>query len=229
MKRDALLASWFFQTMRPEELDEIIGFASERRVARGVTIFNKDDPGTSMMAVMAGSVRVGSVSMEGKEVTLTVIRPGEIFGEIALLDGKARSADAVAIEDTTLLVVERKHFLPFLMRHETLIERVLALMCERLRRTTLHVEEVSLFDVRARLARVLVKLAADYGRRKNDSPSAEIRIELKLSQGELGKLVASSRESVNKQIRIWREEGILDTDAGFLVIRNLRALQALFE
>src|SRR5262245_41016534 len=88
MKRNALLASPFFQSTKPAELDEIISFASERRFPRGAIIFHKGDPGSSMMAVLMGRVRVGSVSMEGKEITLNHFGPGEIFGEIALLDGK---------------------------------------------------------------------------------------------------------------------------------------------
>ena len=113
-KRAALLVSPLFDAMQPTELDEILKFASERRVRRGQTIFQRGDNGSSLMAVLRGRVRISSVSGDGKEVTLNVISPGEIFGEIALLDGQPRSADATAIEETLLLVVERRHFLPFL-------------------------------------------------------------------------------------------------------------------
>src|SRR5581483_6626957 len=102
-KRAALLGSPLFAAMRPAELDEILKFASERRVRRGQMIFQRGDNGSSLMAVLRGRVRISSVSGDGKEVTLNVINPGEIFGEIALLDGEPRSADATAIEDTTLL------------------------------------------------------------------------------------------------------------------------------
>ena len=81
------------------------------------------------MAVLRGRVRISSVSGDGKEVTLNVINPGEIFGEIALLDGQPRSADATAIEDTLLLVVERRHFLPFLRQNEDLFLRLLSVLC----------------------------------------------------------------------------------------------------
>src|SRR5450759_5523560 len=91
MKREALLISPFFRPMRSEELDEIIGFASDRRVGKGTVIFNKGGPGSSLMAVLAGRIRISNVSAEGKEVTLNMIGPGEIFGEIALLDGKPRT------------------------------------------------------------------------------------------------------------------------------------------
>jgi CRP-like cAMP-binding protein len=223
-RREVMLASPFFQAMRPEELDAILGFASERRCARGSTIFLKGDPGSSMMAVLSGRVRVGNISQEGKELTLNVIGPGEIFGEIALLDGKPRSADVVAIEDTVLLVVERRHFLPFLLSHASLVERLLVVLCERLRRTSVALEEIALLDLPVRLARLLLKLADDYGR---PLPGGGVRIDLKLSQRDLSSLVASSRESVNKQLRAWREDGTVDLREGHLLLlkpANLRLL-----
>ena len=224
MKREALLISPFFRPMRSEELDEIIGFASERRVPRGTVIVNKGDPGSSMMVVLAGRVRISNVSADGKEVTLNMIGPGEIVGEIALLDGKPRTADATAIEDTTLMVVERQQFLPFLLRDPSLVERLLAVLCDRLRRTSLALEEIALFDLPSRLARLLVKLSNDYGR---PAPGGGVRIDMKLSQRDLATLVASSRETVNKQLRGWREAGVVDQLAGYLVVRNAAALERL--
>ena len=117
-RRVALMGSMLFDAMKPEELDEILKFALERRVRRGQTIMQRGDDGSSLMAVLRGRVRISSVSGDGKEVTLNVINPGEIFGEIALLDGQPRSADATATEDTTLLIVERRNFIPFLQDTE---------------------------------------------------------------------------------------------------------------
>ena len=225
MKRDALLSSAFFRTMRPQEIDEIIAFATERRFPRGTTLMSKGEPGSSMMAVLAGRIRIGNVSHDGKEVTLNVIGPGEIVGEIALLDGKPRSADATATEDTTVMVVERRDFLPFMLRHESLVERVLGVLCDRLRRTSTALEEIALFEVPARLARLLVKLAADYGR---PAPGGGIRIALKLSQRDLSNLVASSRESVNKQLKIWRDAGTINLVEGHLIILHQKDLETLY-
>ena len=206
MKRDTLLTSPFFRPMRPEELDGILALSTELRVAKGASIFGKGDPGASMMAVLAGRVRIGNVSPDGKEVTLNVIGQGEIFGEIALLDGKPRSADATALEDSVLMVIERRHFMPFLLRH-----------------TSLALEEIALFDLPVRLARLLVKLAADYGR----PVEGGTRIDLKLSQRDLATLVASTRESVNKQLRLWTRDGVLDQQEGYMVLRAPAALHAL--
>ena len=229
MKREALLTSPFFRPMHAEELDEIIGFASDRRVPRGTVIYNKGDPASSLMVVLAGRVRISNVSADGKEVTLNMIGPGEIHGEFALLDGKPRSADATAIEDTTLLVVERQQFLPFLLRDASLVERLLVVLCDRLRRTSLALEEIALFDLPARLARLLLKLAADYGRPLPREQGGGVRIDLKLSQRDLSTQVASTRETVNKQLRIWRENGTIDQRDGYLVVLKPEALAALVE
>ena len=178
------------------------------------------------MAVLSGRVKISSVSAEGKEVTLNVINQGEIFGEIALLDGKRRSADATAVEDTLLLVVERRHFLPFVRNNDDLYLRLLSVICDRLRRTSLALEELALFDLPARLARVLLKMADDYGR---PATGSGVRIDMKLSQRDLSTLVASTRESVNKQMQAWRKDGVVDMDAGYIVLRRADDLQMLVE
>ena len=223
VRRTALLASELFQAMRPAELDAILALASERRYRRGQTIYQKGDNGSSMMAVLRGRVRVSSVSSEGKEVTLNVINPGEVVGEIALLDGQPRSADCTAVDDTLLLVVERRQFLPYLQANPDLALRVIAVLCAKLRRTSSALEELALFDLPGRLARVLLNLAQDYGR----PDGGGTRIDLKLSQRDLSNLVASSRESVNKLLRTWRESGAVDLQGGYIVLRQPAELRRL--
>jgi len=223
MRRDALLGSPFFQHLKPAELYELIEQSHELRAPRATVIFSKGDAGSSMMAVLAGHIRVGSVSREGREVTLNIMGPGEIFGEIALLDGRPRSLDAVAAEDSTLMVIERARFLPFLLRHEGLVERLLVVLCDRLRKTSIALEEIALFDVEARLARLLVKLAEEYGRPHEGG----IRITLKLSQTDLATQIAASREGVNRQMRSWKVKGVVGTQAGHLVLHDVAALREL--
>jgi CRP/FNR family cyclic AMP-dependent transcriptional regulator len=226
MKRDALASSPFFQPMRAEELDAVVAHSTDRRVPRNTVIFEKGDEGHSMMAVLAGRVRVGSTSSEGKELTHRVIGPGEIFGEIALLDGKPRTAHAVAIEDTTLMVVERRTFLPLLLHHEGMVERLLGVLCDRIRRTTTAIEDIALFDLPVRLARLICKLADESGQ---PMPGGGVRIAVKLSDRDLANLVASTRESVNKQISAWRKIGAVTRDGGFLVVRDRAGLSRLAE
>lgn len=215
-RRRVLLSSTLFQAMKPAELDAILRVATERRYRRGQVILQKDDPGSSMMAVLSGRVRIGAISLDGKELTLNIIDAGEVFGEIALLDGKPRSADATAFEDSHLLIIERRHFLPMLEGDKDLAFRLLAVLCERLRQTSETLGDFVMFDLPARLGRTLIKLARDYGRPHGSA----IRIGIKLSQNDLSRLVASSRESVNKQMRAWEDEGLVGKDGGLIVLRR---------
>jgi CRP-like cAMP-binding protein len=146
-----------------------------------------------------------------------------------LLDGKPRSAAATAIEDTTALVVERRQFLPFLLKNEVMVERLLVVLCDRLRRTSASLEEIALLDLPVRLARLLLKLSADYGRPVPGADGGGTRIDIKLSQRDISTLVASSRESVNKLLRTWREEGAVDLVDGHIIVRRPQALQALMQ
>ena len=221
IRRGALLSSSLFRAMQPGEIDSILRLATERRYRKGQTIFQKGDAGSSMMAVLGGRVRIGAISLEGKEITLNMIDAGEVFGEIALLDGKLRSADAVAIEDTVLLVIERRNFVPYLEGDKGLALRLLSVLCERLRQTSDTLGDFVMFDLPVRLGRTLVKLAHDYGR----PVGLGIRIGIKLSQSDLSRLVASSRESVNKQMRAWEDEGLVIKESGLLVISRPEVLK----
>jgi CRP-like cAMP-binding protein len=223
VKREMLRQVPLFQDLRPAEIEQVLGFSAEQRVARGTLLFQRGDPGSSMMVLLLGRVRISAVSAEGKEITLNVIEAGGIFGEIALLDGKERTADATAVEDSVLLVIERSQFLPFLQRNEDLILRMMALLCTKLRSTSTTLEEIATLPLPARLASVLLKLAGEYGAH---TPAGEL-IRMKLSQRDISSLVAATRESVNKQLRQWREEGVLTESGGYLVIRSIEALRRL--
>ncbi|MFL5284854.1 MAG: Crp/Fnr family transcriptional regulator [Rhodopila sp.] len=224
-QRQALLNCTLFTAMQPEELDRLLAMASERAVRRGQTIFLKGDPGSSMMAVLSGSVRISTGSSDGKEITLNIIRTGDVFGEIALLDGRPRSADATAIEDCNLLVIERRHFQPFLHANHDLLVRMLAMLCHRLRQTSAALGDLVTLDLPGRLARLLMRLADDHG---TQTP-AGIRIEFKLSQRDIGTRVASSRESVNKQLQVWRDAGLVSLDHGYITLRQPERLRDLCE
>ena len=142
-----------------------------------------------------------------------------MFGEIALLDGQPRSADASAIEDTTLLVVERRHFLPFLRQNEDLYLRLLAVLCERLRRTSMALEAIALLDLPAQPRPPAAETRPGITAARRPAACA---IDMKLSQRDLSTLVASTRESVNKQLRVWRETGVVDSGGSARVAPSRR-------
>ncbi len=113
-KRELLRGTPLFSILQPAELDEILGFVTERRVEKGTAIVERGEEGSSMMVLANGRARVTASSAEGREVTFAILEAGSMFGELSLIDGKPRSATVSAMEDCLLLVVERRDFLRFL-------------------------------------------------------------------------------------------------------------------
>jgi CRP/FNR family cyclic AMP-dependent transcriptional regulator len=222
-KRQLLLSSPLFDALPPTALDEILLQATEKSVRRGQMVFQKDDESSYLVAVLSGRIRISATSPEGREVTLNLIDAGEVFGEIALLDGKPRSADATAIDNSSLLMVERRHFLPYLKSNSDLALRVIAVLCHRLRDTSETVGNFAMLDLPSRLARKLLNLAAAYGKPAN----GRLRLDLRLSHTDLGRFVGCSRETVNKQMRAWEEAGILAKDSGRIAICSSVALRRI--
>src|SRR5215203_6126505 len=157
--RRVLGKSPLFRDLTVNERDELIAHAHLRMFAPGDTIFLMGAPGDSMMAVLSGSIRISVPSAEGKEIVLAILQPGEIFGEIAVLDGKARSADATAItESTCLAFLNRRDVMSFLKEHPSTWSSLVGVLCERLRCTDLQIAEVALMEVPIRLAKALLRL-----------------------------------------------------------------------
>ncbi len=213
-RRQILLRSDLFGCLPSKDVDAILTFARERRYADGQTIFQKGDEGSSLMAVLRGRVRVGSGSEDGKEIVLSIVETGQVLGEIALLDGRPRSTDAVAVGDCQLLVIERRDFVPYLERNPGVPIAMMSVLCDRIRRTNALVEDIAFLELPARVARLLLRLGQSHGRK---TPRG-LRIDLKLTQKDLGNLIATSRESINKQLRAWQEEGLISTEGGYITL-----------
>ncbi len=139
----ALLRNNFlFRDLPASVLDHLGSYMKTRKVAKGATIFSKGDPGTGLLGVLAGTVKVGVVAADGNEVVLNVFGEGDIFGEIALLDGSPRAADATAMSDCELAVIERRDFIPFLSENPDVTLKFIEILCARLRRTSDQMQEV---------------------------------------------------------------------------------------
>jgi CRP/FNR family cyclic AMP-dependent transcriptional regulator len=221
--RDALADSDVFGSLTDAELDRLIGYGHVIRHPKNRAILQKGDPGDSLMVVLAGRVKISNVSPEGKEAVLNFIEAGQSFGELALFDGKPRSADATAIEPTELFVLRRSDVLAFIERHPEVAFRAIGILCERVRHTSELLEESITLTMPARLARGLLRLAKTYGRPAPDG----LLIELKLSQRELGGYIGLARENINRQLMQWRQDGLLTVEEGRIVILNRKALQRI--
>jgi len=222
--RQLLAQCGLFRSLAAEERNALIAHAHMRKCAADETIFLMGSAGDSMMAVLSGSVRISVPSPEGKEIVLAILHAGEVFGEIAVLDGKGRTADARALTECSLAVLDRREVLSFFERHPQAWLRLVEVLCERLRVTDQHIAEVALLELPARLAKAMLRVSAA-------EPDAKGRAapQVALSQRELGNIVGASRESVNKCLSDWQRRGIVKIEENFIRISNPAALEKLAE
>jgi CRP/FNR family transcriptional regulator, cyclic AMP receptor protein len=219
-KRKLFAGHTLFGKLPPEDLDALLLRARVEHYPGGREIFAKGSPGRSMMAILAGSVRISTPSPAGPDIVLAMLHAGEVFGEIALLDGADRTADARAITDCDLLVLDHRDFVPFLERRADLCILFLRLLCQRLRQTDQQVEEAMFGRLDGRIAKALVRLAS------GTAPGGG-GVALRLTQQELAGMVGATRESVNKQLHIWQSSGVLKLGKRLIVIPDVDAIEAL--
>jgi len=220
MTPDELLARHdLLGILSPDERQDLRRHVAVRAVAAGQTLFRQGDPGDGLYGIMSGRVVVTVESAEGKELILNMFRSGDFFGEIALLDGKGRTANAVIREAGQLVFLPRGEFLPFLERRPALAVRMIALLCDRLRRTTQLFEDAALQDVPVRLARQLSALAERQGIDAGDTVA--------ISQAELAQTLGVSREIVSRHLGVWREAGLVELGRGRIRIRDKAPLHRI--
>ena len=185
-------------------------------------MFSMGAPGDTMMAVLSGKIRISVPSAEGRELLLAILSPGEVFGEIALLDGKQRTADATAVTKCSLAMLDRRDVLAFLDRYPGAWSNIVSVLCSRLRKADEHLAEVAFLQLPARLAKALLR-----GISPETAPKANAAPQIQLSQRELGNLVGAARESVNKCLRQWQDDGIVSIKGSVITIKNRAALEQL--
>jgi CRP-like cAMP-binding protein len=200
-----------FGQLPPAVLEHLGSYMRRRTLPRGSSIFAKGDPGTGLMGVLSGSVKISVPSADGRDIVLNIVHEGEIFGEIALLDGHPRTADATAMTDCELMVIERRDFIPFLLNQPDLTMQIIETLCSRLRRTTEQVQDVTFLNLPTRLAKALLRLMVDA-----EGPASTRKVTI--TQREISQIIARSRESTNKQLRIWAKHGWIRLERGAVTV-----------
>jgi CRP/FNR family cyclic AMP-dependent transcriptional regulator len=215
--RKLLEQSPLFAGMDERARRELIARALPRSFVTGEPICHLGDPGLSMMAVVAGTVRISLPAVKGREIILADLPAGELFGEIALLDGKPRSANATALTKCELLVLERRHVIPLLEANPTVCLKLMEMLCARIRRSDERMADIAFFDLPTRLAKVLL----------NYPEKARGATRLSLSQGELAEMAGGTRENVNRCLRDWQRRGIVMLKDGWTIILKAEELRRL--
>ena len=202
-----------FGQLSPAVIEHLGRYMKRRNLPGGTVIFAKGDPGTGLVCVLTGAVKISRLSTDGREIVLNIMHEGDIFGEIALLDGHPRTADATAMTDCELLMIERRDLIPFLRSEADLGIQIIEILCSRLRRTTEQVQELTFLNLRTRLAKTLLQLIVD-GEPPDSAPK------LAITQREISYIVGRSRESTNKQLRSWEKDGLIRLERRAVVILN---------
>ena len=216
---------WFSKLSLPLRSD-ILARATVRRLTDGALMSVRGEPAEEWIGVARGAVRVSSVSLSGKQVTLTYVEPGIWFGDIALFDGLPRAHDASAHGETTLLVIRKPDFKDLLQRHTELYEALLRLNCRRLRLMFDVVEDLNTRPLASRLAKQILLLARSYGITQG-AETEEIRIGLQLAQEDLAQLLGASRQRVNQELKGFEREGAVRVEPTRLVVLSKEKLLAI--
>lgn len=205
-------------------LDVLLALSHQTTVKAREIVCRKGEPGEALFIVISGKLKVTTQSEDGRELILAILEDGETFSEMSLLDGQPRSASVTAVQDSSLLVIKRQDFLTYLEQHPKVSIALLVILSARLRDMDNLMGDMRFLDVRSRLAKTLTRLALQHGR---TAGNGSIRIDVKLSQEDLGNLICATRESVNKQLKQWESEGVLECSQSTFIIRHMPVLQEI--
>jgi CRP-like cAMP-binding protein len=210
-KRAFLGGHPIFGALGPELLNQLSSYAVPRTFKRGTMICERGAPGTAMFAICSGTVKISTPSADGKGAVFNLISEGAIFGEIAVLDGLPRTADAIALTDCELMVIERRDLVALIRERAEFALKLIEVLCRRLRHTTGQLEDVMLLDLSGRLAKTLLQAA-------DSTEPASGKQTIALTQRNLSEMIGVSRESTNKQLRAWEKQKLIELQRGGIVI-----------
>jgi CRP/FNR family cyclic AMP-dependent transcriptional regulator len=220
-------AIWYFERFGllgglSDEQKQKVSHASDMlQIKRGQAVYMPGDPSKYVYLVKAGAVKIVGTAPEGSEVILTILTPGDIFGELALMSDEPRNHRAEAAEDTLLCEVPRDLLIELMRETPDFGLHVTKLLGQRVYTLGMRVEELLGKCAPARLAHAIADLSGQHGIADGDG----VLIPLRLSQGDLGKLVGLTRETVNGILHVWREQGILEMDRNSIRVRDPERLR----
>lgn len=200
-----------FRHLPAAAMQQLANRMTRKTVRRGTVIFAKDDPGIGLIGVIYGSVKISVMAADSRETVLSIINSGEVFGEMALLDGRPRSADATAMTDCELISIDRSVFISILRGDPDVALKIIEILCTRLRRSSEQLQDVMYLNAPARLAKTLLQLAV-----KTDAPGPARKV--KITQQEISEIIGLSREMTNKQLRLWQRSRWVKLERGGVVL-----------
>ncbi len=224
-RRMALLQEMpLFQGLRREDLAVLAHDLHLREYARDETVFRQGDENREIYVVLRGKIRIFKISPAGNETTIDIFAAHDVFGELAALDNRPRSASARAIENSALLVMAQERFLYHLERIPGLALNLARLLAHKLRWTASFAESIAQYDAAGRLLHILISYTERYG--TEVEPGKVYRLDLPLSQSDLASMVGARREWVNRLLNEWRRRGLIRYRRGMFTILDMPRVKA---
>ncbi len=222
-RRQLLASQELFRGLSERDMDALVEATRTQSLKNREQLCHKGDPASQFYVIVSGGLKALVTSPEGNDMVLSIMQTGELCGEVALLRGSRRTATMVAMEATEVLVVDRRDFFDFLRRHPEASIHVLGALADRLANLSDKIEDYQFLNLPNRLAKCLLNLAERFPKASSESHV----IDKKLSQTELGQMVAATRESVNKQMGEWKNAGVATMEGGIVTIHDRGALEDL--
>lgn len=220
----SLLASMsIFEGLSGEEVELLLGIARKRELAEGEVLVRKGDPGNQLYGVLEGRLHVTGETETGDEVTFAYMDPGEVIGEIALLDQSPRSATVTALEPTRLLSLHRDEFLALLDSNPQVAVRLAAVLAGRVRKLSTLMEETIFLTLPSRLAMNLVALA----QAAQNGEAAGVSLDISLPHTKLAELSGSTPARLAEQLQSWERCGLVTVENGVVTVNGVEGLESL--
>jgi len=213
-----------FSELNEDTLEKISKLGIQKSFKKDSVILFEHETGSALFVIISGKVKVSRVSDDGKEVILTILGDSDFFGEMAILDGLARSANVTAMEDSELFIIQRSDFLDLLHNHPEISITLLQELTQRLRSADMKIKSLSLKDAEGKVATVILQLADDVGKIKQGT----VEIEKLPFQHDLANMAGTSRETISRTLHSFAKKGLVELDGSRLRIINYEKFKELF-
>jgi CRP-like cAMP-binding protein len=209
-----------FVSFAPSEFESLEKCLVRRRYPAGQALFHMGDEGGSLHLIERGRVKITIPSSSGEELILALRGAGELLGELSLFDGKSRSATVLALEETVTLCLHRGDLLTLMRNRFDVVEKILEVLARKIRETDMLLADVHFLDITSRLAKKILDLGDTFGIREG----GQVRIGVKITQKDLASMIGATRESINKQLKALRDQGLVRISGGTIEILNRERL-----
>jgi len=213
-----------FSELDENTLDQISKLGIRKNFTKDSVVLFEHETGSALFVIVSGKVKVSRVSDDGKEVILTILGESDFFGEMAILDGLARSANVTAMEDSELFIIQRSEFLELLQNHPEIAIALLQELTQRLRSADMKIKSLSLKDAEGKVATVILQLADDIGKIKHGT----VEIEKLPFQHDLANMAGTSRETISRTLHSFAKKGMVELDGSKLKILDYEKFKEMF-